>query len=384
MQAWQLAGSCPCRRPATQRASVWWACQPGVACRLAASGLGGGWSRTHPAPWHQVSCTRQWRWASCWHRRLPLPLHQELVLQLLQTTLALVLACLDCRIAPAGLAACSRASCSCSRASCSCIRASCSSSRASCSLLQGVLKRDLIAGCCMTGWRPADSLGRLRREKGGAGAGAPDSWHWPIRPRTLNFFKSTHPMSLQVWQRSRPQPPADPMETSSPSVPLTQALVDSVLPGPWLQPVALLCPACICLAVHWHGWQSPKPRCGSAGPVQPLTLAHAPAATQHKRGVCLPADGTIYRCDAATGRPCCQPPNPTCPACAGAYKTPSLLYGCSGELWRKNSRLMDFSYAGYAAGEVCRCYLWPRPALPCTALADPQRPTCRERECCDH
>lgn len=30
---------------------------------------------------------------------------------------------------------------------------------------------------------------------------------------------------------------------------------------------------------------------------------------------------------------------------------PSVLYGCAGEQWTPSSRLLDFSYAGYRAGE---------------------------------
>lgn len=34
-----------------------------------------------------------------------------------------------------------------------------------------------------------------------------------------------------------------------------------------------------------------------------------------------------------------------------AAVAPSVLYGCAGEQWKASSRLLDFSYAGYKAGE---------------------------------
>lgn len=68
-------------------------------------------------------------------------------------------------------------------------------------------------------------------------------------------------------------------------------------------------------------------------------------------GSCALADGTTYGCT-SSGQPCCIPEKPGCAACGVNYFTPSQLYGCRGELWKKDSRLVDFSFAGYAAREV--------------------------------
>lgn len=40
------------------------------------------------------------------------------------------------------------------------------------------------------------------------------------------------------------------------------------------------------------------------------------------------------------------------------HTAPSILYGCAGEQWKPTSRLLDFSYAGYRAGDD------PLPNLP--------------------
>lgn len=55
----------------------------------------------------------------------------------------------------------------------------------------------------------------------------------------------------------------------------------------------------------------------------------------------------------------------SCIVQGAATTTPSALYGCQGELWSPTQRLLDYSYAGYMAGDA------PIPDVP--VLADLKR-----------
>eukprot|EP00878_Enallax_costatus_P046951 GHUV01057284.1.p1 GENE.GHUV01057284.1~~GHUV01057284.1.p1 ORF type:complete len:225 (+),score=26.46 GHUV01057284.1:1635-2309(+) len=62
-----------------------------------------------------------------------------------------------------------------------------------------------------------------------------------------------------------------------------------------------------------------------------------------------PRAGT-YQCSTDGSLCCTDSSTSDCPVCGAISFRPSVLYGCSGEQWRPNSRLIDFSYAGYRAG----------------------------------
>lgn len=61
--------------------------------------------------------------------------------------------------------------------------------------------------------------------------------------------------------------------------------------------------------------------------------------------------GPGYGCDETTRAKCCFTATSTCPKCGTVYRTPSILWGCGGELYDPRGRLVDWSYAGYGYGE---------------------------------
>lgn len=69
-----------------------------------------------------------------------------------------------------------------------------------------------------------------------------------------------------------------------------------------------------------------------------------------------PVGGPGYSCTSA-GEICCLPDgvipvSAICPPCpTSGFLTPSIKYGCQGELWSATGRLPDWSYAGYMASE---------------------------------